>query len=55
MSEKEEDFIGNELRKIIKLPIDELVHKLDIHYETAKLIQTLISDFIKQNLKRRKQ
>lgn len=51
MSKKEEDFIGDELRKIIKLPTDELAHKLNIHYETAKLIQTLISDFIKQNNK----
>ncbi len=49
MSKKEEWSIGEELRRIIAMPIDEFAHKLDIHYETAKLIQTLISDFLKEN------
>lgn len=42
-----EYFIGEQLRQIVKTPTDRLAHKLGVHFNTVKLIQKLIVDFLK--------
>ena len=45
-NEKKE--IGDELRSIIKMNTVQLSHILKISFNAAKLIQALISDFLKE-------
>lgn len=40
--------IGEELKSIIKMNTVQLSHILKVSFNTAKLIQTLISDFLKE-------
>ena len=42
-----EEFIGKQLRQIIEMPTDRLAHKLGVDFQTARLIQGLIADFLK--------
>lgn len=42
-----EDFVGKQLRRIIKTPTERLAHILGVDFQTAKLIQGLITDFLK--------
>lgn len=39
-SDKDKEiFVGKQLRQIVKTEIDELAHKLNINFQTAKLVQ----------------
>lgn len=48
MSNEKEKSIGDELRSIIKMPTDQLAHILKVGFDTAKVIQSLIDDFLKE-------
>jgi len=41
--------LGSELRKVQGIPSDWLSHRLGIEFETARLIQTLIRDFLSEH------
>lgn len=45
-NEKEENNIGNELREIVNTPTDKFAQILNVSFDAAKLIQSLISDFL---------
>jgi len=38
--------LGTELRKVQTIPLTWLSHQLGVEFETARLIQTLVKDFL---------
>jgi len=45
---KEKISLDSELRKVQGIPLDQLPHQLGVEYKTARLIQTLIRDFLRK-------
>ena len=50
MNEKKEKnketSLGSELRRVQTIPLNWLSHQLGVEFETARLIQTLVKDFL---------
>lgn len=48
LSEEEYETLSNELNALMRVPIDEIAHRLNISHTTAEYIRALISSAIKE-------